>query len=40
MYLAVKKYAEECKDIEEKYIKLGSTFFNTAILDYVEADNE
>jgi len=37
MYLAVKKYAEECKDIDdEKFIKLGSTFFNKAILDYVE----
>ena len=41
MYLAVKKYAEECKDIDdERYIKLGSTFFNNAILDYVEAEDE
>lgn len=41
MYLAVKKYAEECKGIDdEKFIKMGSTFFNSAILDYVEAENE
>lgn len=41
MYLAVKRYAEECKNIDdEKYIKLGSTFFNNAILDYVEEENE
>lgn len=40
MYLAVKKYAEECKDTEENFIKLGSTFFNNAILDYVENTSE
>lgn len=40
MYLAVKKYAEEVKDIDQKYIKYGSTFFNKAILDYVEVEDE
>lgn len=42
MYLAVKKYKKECEDkeTEKQYIKHGSTFFNEAILDYVEADNE
>lgn len=38
MYLAVKKYKKECEDkqIEQQYIKHGDTFFNKAILDYVE----
>lgn len=38
MYLAVKKYKKECEDkqIEQQYIKYGDTFFNKAILDYVE----
>lgn len=38
MYLAVKKYRKECEDkqIEQQYIKYGDTFFNKAILDYVE----
>lgn len=38
MYFAVKKYAKECEDnnTELKYIKHGDTFFNKAILDYVE----
>ena len=42
MYYAVSKYAKECeeKGIEQQYIKHGDTFFNKAILDYVEADNE
>lgn len=42
MYLAVKKYKKECEDkeTEKQYIKHGSTFFNEAILDYVEAENE
>lgn len=41
MYRAVKKYADECnkQEKEEQYIKLGSTFFNTAILDYIDEEN-
>ena len=39
MYNAVKKYKKECEDknTEEQYIKHGDTFFNKAILDYMEA---
>lgn len=33
---AVMKYAEEVKGKDKEYIKIGSTFFNLAILDYVE----
>lgn len=42
MWYAVKKYKKECEDkkTEEKYIKHGDTFFNKAILDYVEEENE
>lgn len=42
MYYAVKKYKEECEEkaVEEKFIKHGDTFFNKAILDYVEVENE
>lgn len=42
MYYAVLKYAKECeeKGIEQQYIKHGDTFFNKAILDYVEENNE
>lgn len=42
MYYAVSKYAKECKEkgIEQQYIKHGDTFFNKAILDYVEENNE
>lgn len=42
IYKAVKKYKEECeeKNTEQEYIKHGDTFFNKAILDYVEAENE
>lgn len=42
MYKAVKKYKEECerKNTEQEYIKHGDTFFNKAILDYVEEKNE
>lgn len=42
MYKAVKKYKEECEknNIELNFIKHGETFFNKAILDYVEAENE
>lgn len=42
MWYAVVKYAEECKEkqVEQKYIKHGDTFFNKAILDYVEVKNE
>lgn len=38
MYLAVRKYKKECeeKEVEQQYIKHGDTFFNKAILDYVE----
>lgn len=42
MYFAVKKYKKECEErgIEERFIKHGDTFFNKAILDYVEVENE
>lgn len=42
MYYAVVKYAKECeeKKIEQQFIKHGDTFFNKAILDYVEVENE
>ncbi len=42
MYFAVGKYKQECeeKGVEEKFIKHGDTFFNKAILDYVEVENE
>ena len=42
MYYAVVKYAKECeeKQIEQQFIKHGDTFFNKAILDYVEVDSE
>ena len=36
MWLATKKYA----DLIEQYIKMGSTFFNEAIMEYVEDENE
>lgn len=38
MYYAVLAYKKECEDnkIEQQFIKHGDTFFNTAILDYVE----
>lgn len=38
IYYAVLAYKKECEDnkIEQQYIKHGDTFFNTAILDYVE----
>lgn len=41
MYFAVKKYKKECEEkaIEEKFIKHGDTFFNKAILDYVEVED-
>lgn len=41
MYLAVKKYKKECEEnqVELQYIKHGDTFFNKAILDYVEVIN-
>ena len=39
---AVRKYKEECKKnrTEEQYIKHGDTFFNKAILDYIEQEEE
>lgn len=42
MYYAVARYKKECEDtqLETKYIKHGDTFFNKAILDYVEKENE
>lgn len=42
MYYAVLKYAKKCEEngIEQQYIKHGDTFFNKAILDYVEAKDE
>lgn len=38
MYYAVLAYKKECEDnkIDIQFIKHGDTFFNTAILDYVE----
>ena len=38
MYYAVLAYKKECENnkIDIQYIKHGDTFFNTAILDYVE----
>ena len=38
---AVSKYKKECKKnkIEQQYIKHGDTFFNKAILDYIECEN-
>ena len=38
IYYAVCKYAKECENIEQQFIKHGDTFFNKAILDYVEFD--
>ena len=42
MYYAVLKYAKECEKsgIEQQFIKHGDTFFNKAILDYVEVRSE
>lgn len=42
MYYAVKRYKKECEknNTEQKYIKYGDTFFNKAILDYVEEEDE
>lgn len=38
MWYATKKYADECveKQKEKQYIKQGSTFFNEAIIEYVD----
>lgn len=40
MWLATKKYADYIKEkkIEKQYIKMGSTFFNEAIMEYVEEE--
>lgn len=40
MWLAVKKYADlmEKNKTEKQYIKMGSTFFNEAIMEYVEEE--
>ncbi|MCI8272883.1 MAG: hypothetical protein HFJ55_02230 [Clostridia bacterium] len=42
MYYAVIRYAKECEEnkIEQQFIKHGDTFFNKAILDYVEEERE
>lgn len=42
MYFAVKRYKKECeeKNIEQQYIKHGSTFFNKDILDYLGEDKD
>ena len=42
MYYAVVKYQKECEknNVEQKFIKHGDTFFNKAILDYVEVNDE
>lgn len=39
---AVCKYKNECKKnrIEQQFIKHGDTFFNKAIIDYIESENE
>lgn len=41
MWLATKKYADLMKEnkTEKQYIKMGSTFFNEAIMEYVKEDN-
>lgn len=42
MYRAVIKYKKECEEqkTDMQFIKYGDTFFNKAILDYVEEENE
>lgn len=42
MYYAVVKYQKECEknNVEQQFIKHGDTFFNKAILDYVEGEDE
>ena len=42
MYRAVMRYKKECeeKKIDTQFIKHGDTFFNKAILDYLEEQNE
>ena len=40
IYFAVCKYAKECEDTDPQFIKHGDTFFNKAILDYVEFGND
>lgn len=42
MWIATKKYADLVKEEkrEEQYIKMGSTFFNEAIMEYVEEENK
>lgn len=41
MWLATKKYADYIKEnkVEKQYIKMGSTFFNEAIMEYVEEES-
>ena len=41
MWFATKKYADYILQhkVEKKYIKMGSTFFNEAIMEYVEVEN-
>ena len=41
MWFATKKYADLMKQnkTEKQYIKMGSTFFNEAIMEYVEVEN-
>ena len=41
MWFATKKYADsiEKNKTEKQYIKMGSTFFNEAIMEYVEEEN-
>lgn len=42
MWFATKKYADQVKEnnTEKQYIKMGSTFFNESIYEYVEKTNE
>lgn len=40
IYYAVCKYAKECEDVEQQFIKHGDTFFNKAILDYVRFNDD
>lgn len=41
MWFAVSRYADECVESkrEKQYIKMGSTFFNEAIMEYVKDDS-
>ena len=40
IWLATNNYSESVKGYDSKYIKLGSTFYNTSIFDYLEELND